>query len=340
MDTVAVIRGDGIGPEIVDATLRVLEASGASLDYREALAGEAARVRFGCELPVETVRLIRELGVALKAPLHARRMSGGVTVNDNGTVRRHPSVNNGLRRELNLFVNVRPVKGWAASMDLVIMREITEDVYAGLERRIDDETAEAVKRITAGATSRLARFASEYALRMGRRRIMAVHKANVLHLTDGLFLETVRKIVAEYSALQFEEMAIDAACYNMVKRPESFDVLVLPNQYGDIVSDLAAGVAGSLGLAPGANIGEDAAVFEAAHGAAPDIAGRNLANPIGLILSAAMMLDHLGQSAAARRIRDGVDSLRSRPEYLTPDLGGRAGTRELAGALCAAVQEV
>ncbi len=340
MDTVALIKGDGIGPEVVEATLRVLEASGSRLDYREVLAGEQARARVGVELPIETIREIRELGVALKAPLHAARMSGGVSVVENGTVRRHPSVNNGLRRELGLFVNVRPVKGWAVAMDLVIMREITEDMYAGLERRIDEQTAEAVKRITAGATSRLARYACEYALRMGRRRIMAVHKANVLHLTDGLFLETVRETVAHYPSLLFEEMAIDAACYNMVKRPGMFDVLVLPNQYGDIISDLAAGVAGSLGLAPGANIGPEAAVFEAAHGAAPDIAGRNVANPIGLILSAAMMLDHLGRQDAARRVREGVDLLLTRPEHLTPDLGGMAGTRELAGALCAAVQEV
>jgi isocitrate dehydrogenase (NAD+) len=254
--------------------------------------------------------------------------------------RHYPSVNNALRRELGAYANLRPVRGYAGvsgaydGLDLVIVREVTEDLYLGLERQVDADTAEAVKRITRPASRRIARFACDYAVRHGRRTVTAVHKANVLHRTDGLFLESVRAVAADYPGLRFDDRMVDAACYHLVKVPGQFDVLVLPNQYGDILSDLAAGLVGSLGLAPGGNFGPDVAVFEAAHGAAPDIAGRGIANPLGLILSGALLLDHLGESAAAARVRRGVELVLAEGRWLTPDLGGRATTAELTRAVC------
>jgi len=344
MHDIAVIRGDGIGPEITEATQRVLEAAGAAIRWHDAPGGEDGRARAGHELPSRSLSTIRRLGVALKAPLIAGRCTGGVVVEHDGAARRYPSVNNALRRELGLFVNIRPVRGWPsvsgrhAAMDLVIMREITEDTYIGIERQVSEDCAEAIKRITRPATERVTRFACEYALRHGRRRIAAIHKANVLHLTDGLFLRVARDTAAGYTGLQFSETAIDAACYLLAKDPGAFDVMILPNQYGDIVSDLAAGLAGSLGLAPGANLGNGVAMFEAAHGAATDIAGQGIANPLGLLLSGAMLLDHIGEAAAARRVRAAVDRVLSEPDRLTPDLGGSASTVELTQTLCTAVQ--
>lgn len=346
MHDVAIIRGDGIGPEISDAAQSVLEASGAEIRWHDAPAGMAAMPRFQTALPWSSLEIMHRLGVVLKAPLIAERCSGGVTVEADGETRHHPSVNNALRRELSLFVNVRPVRGVGrlsgryASLDAVIMREVTEDMYCGIERQVDDDTAEAVKRITGRASRRIARFSCDYAMRFGRGKITAIHKANVLHLTDGLFLKSVRSVVEGYPGLEFDEQAIDAACYLLVKKPEMFDVMVLPNQYGDIISDLAAGLAGSLGLAPGANIGERCAMFEAAHGAAPDIAGQGAANPIGLILSGALLLDHIGEGAAARRVRAGVSEVLSDGRFLTPDLGGSCTTAALAQAICAAMDVV
>ena len=344
MRRIALIRGDGIGPEISEATQRVLEAAGAEIEWREVLVGVRAKAECGHELPEESVHTLREIGVILKAPLIAERCSGGVAVGTGGGVRRYPSINNALRRELELFVNVRPVRGWSAisgryaRTDLVIMREITEDVYAGIERWVDDGCAEAVKRITRRASERIARFSCEYAQKFGRRRVAAIHKANVLHATDGLFLNSVQSVVREWPDLEFHEFAIDAACYLLVKDPARFDVMVLPNQYGDIVSDLAAGLVGSLGLAPGANIGESAAMFEAAHGAASDIAGRGVSNPIGLVLSGAMLLDHIGERSAAARVRTAVDRVLIEGIALTPDLDGRGTTEQLTAALCAAAR--
>lgn len=344
MTRAALIRGDGIGPEIADATVRVMAAAGARIEWAEVPIGQDARRRYGAELPWSSLEAIQRLGLVLKAPLIAERLSGGVVVEANGATRRHPSVNNGLRRELGLYVNARPVRGWPGisgpytGMDIVLMREVTEDIYSGIERQVDSDCAEAVKRITGTASRRIARYACEYAVKLGRRTVTAIHKANVLHLTDGLFLESVRAVVSGYPGLIFDDRMVDAACYLLVKKPEVFDVMVLPNQYGDILSDLAAGLAGSLGLAPGANIGEKAAMFEAAHGAAPDIAGKGLANPVSLILSGAMMLDHIGELEAAARIRSAVERVFREGRYLTPDLGGTASTDCLAGAICAAME--
>lgn len=340
---VALVAGDGIGPEISQAAREVVEAVGVAVEWIPTPVGKAALAAYGEELPPESLQTMTSIGVVLKSPLIAERRSGGVTVRGRGDERHYPSVNNALRRELGAYVNVRPVRGFAGvsgaytGMDLVIMREVTEDTYAGLERAISPDRAEATKLITRGATERVTRYACEYALQHARRTVSAIHKANVLHLTDGLFLEAARGIVAQYPALLFDDKMIDAACYLAVKQPALFDVMVMPNQYGDIFSDLAAGLVGSLGLAPGANLGDDVAMFEAAHGAAPDIAGQGIANPIGLILSAAMMLDHLGESDAAGRVRQGVALVLERGEVLPGDLGGQASTRELTAAICEAM---
>jgi isocitrate dehydrogenase (NAD+) len=339
MYRVAVVSGDGIGPEITQATLRVLEATGLGFEWIEALLGMAARRSLGSELPFESLETIRRLGVALKAPLVAERQSGGVAVRAPDGERRYPSVNNALRRELGAYVNLRPIRGWPisgryADLDVVIAREITEDTYVGVERWADPETAEAVKRISRGASLRVARFAFEWARRHGRRKVTAVHKANVLHMTDGLFLECARQAARDYPEIEFDDRMVDAACYLLVKEPRLFDVVLAPNQYGDILSDLAAGLIGSLGLAPGANIGPGTAIFEASHGAAPDIAGKGVANPAGLILSGAMLLDHLGESAAAERLRRAIETVLAAGRDLTPDLGGSATTEQFTSAVC------
>lgn len=344
MHSVALIRGDGIGPEITDAAIEVLEATGVEIDWVEVPIGQDALRRFGSELPWDALQTVRRLGVALKAPLMAERRSGGVVVEAEGETRRHPSVNNGLRRELETYANLRPMRGWRGvsgryeTLDVVIVREVTEDIYIGLEHQLNG-TGEAVKRITRSASERIAHFACEYAIRSGRRTVSAIHKANVLHLTDGLFLEAARCTVDRYSGLVFDDRMVDAACYLLITRPEQFDVMVLPSQYGDIVSDVVGGLIGSLGLAPGANIGPEVAFFEAAHGSAPDIAGRGIVNPISLVLSGALMLDHLGELEAADRIRAGVARVLEERRSLTPDLGGSGNTFSLARAICDAMQE-
>lgn len=339
MYRVALIRGDGIGPEITEAAVRVVEATGVPIEWVDVPIGQEGLRRYGSELPWDALQTVREAGLALKGPLIAERGSGGVVVEADGETRQHPSVNNGLRREMDAFANLRPMRGWPGisgkyeNLDVVVVREITEDVYIGEERRNGD-TAEAIKRISRGATERISEFACEYALRHGRGTVGAVHKANVLHLTDGLFLETAREVVTRYDGLKFEDYMVDATCYLLITRPELFDVLVLPSQYGDIVSDVIGGLVGSMGLAPGANIGPEVAFFEAAHGAAPDIAGRGIANPISLILSGALMLDHVGECDAAGRVRDAVARVLGSGRVLTPDLGGKASTREITDAIC------
>jgi isocitrate dehydrogenase (NAD+) len=341
---VAVIRGDGIGPEITAATQQILEVAGPAFEWAEAPMGRDGLQRHGAELPWMSLETTRACGVALKAPLLAERMSGGVEVDDGHEVRRHASVNNGLRHELGAYANLRPIRGWPGvsgnytDLDVVIVREVSEGIYSGIERMTDSDTAEATKRITRGGSRRLARYTFEHARRAGRRKVTAVHKANVLHLADGLFLECVREAAPEFPEIELDDKMVDAVCYLLVKSPASFDVMVMPNQYGDILSDLVAGLVGSLGLAPGANIGPDTAVFEASHGAAPDIAGQGIANPIGLVLSSAMMLDHIGETAAAERVRKGVGAVLASGHSLTPDLGGNATTGELTQSICGAMQ--
>ncbi len=340
---VVLISGDGIGPEITEATVTVLAATGVWIAWGEHPAGEVARARVGEPLPAATLAAVRAAGAALKGPLLAPRQSGGLTVRrDDGTEAAYPSVNNALRRELDLYANVRPIRGFpgvgeargsGAGLDVVIIREITEDVYIGWEEMAGPDEARAIKRITRGASERIFHYAFEYARRHGRRRVTAGHKANVLHLTDGLFLEAGRAVAPGFPTVPFDDVMVDALCFGLVRTPERFDVLVLPNQYGDILSDLCAGLAGSLGLAPGANIGTDTAVFEATHGAAPDIAGRGIANPIALVLSGAMLLAHLGEAVAADRVRAAVARTLQAGRWLTPDLGGTARTADVTRAL-------
>jgi len=341
---VVVIPGDGIGPEITEATIRVLEATGVTYTWRETLAGEAARVRHGHPLPEETLTAIRNVGVALKGPLLAPKQTGRITIRQaDGSEVTYPSVNNALRRELEVFANVRPVKSFAGvrspfpRLDVVIMREVTEDTYIGWEEMKGPDEAWAIKRITRRASERIFRYAFAYARRNGRAKVTAGHKANVLNLTDGLFLQCGRDVAAAYPDMIFDDCMVDALCLRLVTQPELVDVLVLPNQYGDILSDLCGGIAGSLGLAPGANVGDAVSFFEASHGAAPDIAGRGIANPIALILSGAMLLDHLGEMNAAARVRAAAASVLQEGRWLTPDLGGVANTAELTRAVVGAL---
>jgi isocitrate dehydrogenase (NAD+) len=338
------IRGDGIGPEISEAAIAVLEAAGVAIRWREAAAGEAARRRVGHPLPEETLAAIREAGVALKGPLLAPKQTGRITIRRGDGEATYPSVNNALRRELEVFANLRPIRSLPGAptpfpaMDVVIVREVTEDTYIGWEEMKGPDEAWAIKRITRNASERIFRFAFEYARCRGRRKITAGHKANVLNLTDGLFLQCGRDVAAGFPGLAFEDCMIDALCFRVVRHPEALDVLVLPNQYGDIVSDLCAGVAGSLGLAPGANYGERVAFFEASHGAAPDIAGQGIADPIALILSGAMMLGHLGEGEAERRTWNAVLEVLQERRWLTPDLGGQARTADLTRAIISALR--
>ena len=325
---VTLIPGDGIGPELADATVQVLESTGLAFTWDRQQAGEATIEAEGTPLPDRVVESIRRTGTAIKGPITTPVGSG------------FRSVNVGLRQALDLYANVRPARSMAGvetryeDVDLIIVRENTEDLYAGIEHRVGPDAAESIKIITRFASQRIARYAFEYAVRNGRRKVTAVHKANIMKLTDGLFLESCQQVAAEYEGrVAFEDRIVDNMCMQLVQKPELYDVLVLPNLYGDIVSDLAAGLVGGLGVAPGANIGEHAAVFEAVHGSAPKYAGQNRANPTALILSGALMLRHLGETAAADRVESAVRAVLAEGRVSTPDLGGSAGTREFAAAV-------
>jgi len=322
---VTLIPGDGIGPELADAARTVLEATGIGFDWDVQEAGEATIATEGTPLPDRVIESIRANGVALKGPITTPVGSG------------FRSVNVGLRQALELFANVRPARTMKGvetryeGVDLIIVRENTEDLYAGIEHRVGPDAAESIKIITRAASQRIARYAFEYAVRNGRRKVTAVHKANIMKLSDGLFLESVQQIAAEYAGrIEFEDRIVDNMCMQLVQKPELYDVLVLPNLYGDIVSDLAAGLVGGLGVAPGANIGETAAVFEPVHGSAPKYAGQNRANPTALILSGALMLRHLGETDAATAVETAAREVIAEGTTVTYDLGGTAGTREFA----------
>ena len=327
---VTLIPGDGIGPELADAARKVLEATGIGFDWDVQEAGEATIASEGTPLPDRVIESIRANGVALKGPITTPVGSG------------FRSVNVGLRQALELYANVRPartMKGVATryeGVDLIIVRENTEDLYAGIEHRVGPDAAESIKIITRAASQRIARYAFEYAVRNGRRKVTAVHKANIMKLSDGLFLESVQQVAAEYAGrVEFEDRIVDNMCMQLVQKPELYDVLVLPNLYGDIVSDLAAGLVGGLGVAPGANIGEKAAVFEPVHGSAPKYAGQNRANPTALILSGALMLRHLGETDAADAVESATRDVIADGATVTYDLGGTAGTSEFAEAVAA-----
>ena len=327
MHRVTLIPGDGIGPEVALAARRVVDASGAQIDWHVEEAGEAQMAREGTPLPERTIESVARDRVALKGPITTPVGSG------------FRSVNVALRKKFDLYANVRPVRTFPGvqsryeGVDLVVVRENTEDLYAGIEHMIGDYAAESIKLITRRGSERIARYAFDYALRNGRHKVTAIHKANIMKCTDGLFLDTVRAVAAEYPQIEFTDEIVDAACMHVVQRPEAYDVLVLPNLYGDIMSDLCAGLVGGIGLAPSANIGADCAIFEAVHGSAPKHAGKTDANPTALILSAAMMLRHLGETEAAGRIEGAVLALLRGGVKVTYDLGGGLGTSEFADAV-------
>jgi len=340
MYKVSVIRGDGVGPEISEATIRVIEATGVRIEWDHVLIGREAEREYGDPLPVETLARIRETGLVLKSPIYIEKMGSKVVVeHDNSSPRIYSNVNTALRVELGTYVNVRPVRAFegvrahAPRFDAVVIRELTEDIYAGYEHNVGDDAAEAIKITTRKASERAARFAFEYARKHRRRRVSVIHKANVLQLTDGLFLRTTRDVAAEYPGILCDDAMVDSCAYQLACQPEGWDILLMQNQYGDIISDLCAGLIGSFGLAPGASFGDDVAIFEAAHGAAPDLAGLNKVNPSALILSGAMMLDHLGETAAAERIRQAVSIAIREGRTITPDLGGNAKTSAMTNVI-------
>ncbi|KAH6951272.1 isocitrate/isopropylmalate dehydrogenase [Ilyonectria sp. MPI-CAGE-AT-0026] len=338
---VGILRGNGIGPEIIRATQRVLDSTGVPIEWEDILIADEAVEKFGHPLPPESVRQLRFVGMTIKAPLIVNKLQGRIScIQDDGSVQTYPSLNNAIRRELDLFVNPRSIVGFPSisgrheDLDVVIMREVTEDVYIGLEHQIgNDIAAEAVKLTTRAAALRVAKFSFEYARKHGRQRVTCLHKANVLNYTDGLFLRCFEEVSKEYADIRADDMVIDAACYTIVRDPRRFD-------YGDIFSDLVAGLVGSLGLAPGANLGDGVAVFEACHGAAPDIADKGIANPLALIMSGAQLLDAAGHSKEAKIVLEGIKNVIGAAEDLTPDLGGTGTTDSLTTALVAEVRRL
>jgi len=327
---VTLIPGDGIGPELAEATRRVLDASGVAFDWEVQDAGEGVMAQYGTPLPDHVLDSIRRNKVALKGPITTPVGSG------------FRSVNVTLRQTLGLYANLRParsIKGLQTrydDVDLVIVRENTEDLYAGIEHMVGPDAAESIKIITRAASERIARFAFEYAVANGRRKVTAVHKANIMKLSDGLFLESCRTVARDFEGkVEFEDRIVDNMCMQLVQKPELYDVMVLPNLYGDIVSDLCAGLVGGLGVAPGANIGTEASVFEPVHGSAPKYAGMNKANPTALLLSGVLMLRHLGEQEAAVRVETALREVIAEGKATTYDLGGPAGTREFADAIIA-----
>jgi isocitrate dehydrogenase (NAD+) len=329
---VTLIPGDGIGPEVTDAVLRIIKSAAVPIEWEPHDAGIISFKKQGESLPHTLLDSIRKNKVALKGPV-TTPIGEGFT-----------SVNVGLRKALELFANLRPVSNLPGvpsrfqGVDIVIVRENTEDLYAGLEHQVIPGVVESLKIITAVASERIGVFAFNHARTYGRKLVTAVHKANIMKLSDGLFLESVRKVSREYADIKYEERIVDAACMQLVMKPERFDVIVLPNLYGDIVSDLCAGLVGGLGVVPGANLGKDVAVFEAVHGSAPDIAGQNMANPTALLLSAVMMLRHLNEGAAADRISAGLGRVLEAGAVRTRDLGGTASTLEFTDAVCRAIE--
>jgi len=329
MRKVTLIPGDGIGPEIVEACRRIVEAAGVKVEWDVQEAGADVMEKYGTPLPTHVLDSIRENKVAMKGPITTPVGSG------------FRSINVALRKELDLYANLRParsidgVRSPYRDIDLVVVRENTEDLYAGIERQVDEDTAESIKLITRGASERICRFAFEYARREGRSKVTAVHKANILKFTDGLFLEVARGVAVDYPDIEFEDRIVDNMAMQLVQKPHIYDVLVLPNLYGDIISDLCAGLVGGLGVAPSANIGEDIQVFEPVHGSAPKYTGMNKVNPTAQILTGVLMLHHIGEEEAARRIYDATAAVIAEGRTVTYDLGGEAGTSQMADAIIA-----
>ena len=328
------IPGDGIGPEVAQAAVRAIEATGVDIRWRRAELNEAIILESGKTLPQYVLDSLNETRVGLKGPV-TTPVAGGFQ-----------SVNVALRKTLDLFANVRPVKTLPGvktrftdvQIDMVIFRENTEDLYSGLEHEIVKDVVTSLKVITRTASERIARYAFEYARKNQRKKLFAIHKANIMKLADGLFLRCARETAQHYPEIQYRELIVDNASMQLVIRPETFDILLLPNLYGDIVSDLAAGLVGGLGIVPGANMGETHAVFEAVHGSAPDIAGQGKANPTALMLSAAMLLTHLGESEAAHKLQTSIEAVYKEGKFLTGDVGGNASTEEFTEAVVKAIK--
>ncbi len=329
---VTLIPGDGIGPEVSDATVRLLDTAGAEIEWERHIAGKEAVEKYGNPLPPEVLESIRRNRLALKGPV-TTQVGGGFK-----------SINVQLRQELDLYANLRPSRSLPSipsrfeGVDIVVVRENTEDLYSGLEHVVVPGVVESLKIITEKASLRIARFAFEYARRHGRKRVTAVHKANIMKLSDGLFLDCFRRVASEYPDIKADDKIVDNMCMQLVMRPEEWDMLLMENLYGDIVSDLCAGLVGGLGVVPGGNIGLDVAVFEAVHGSAPDIAGKGLANPLALMRSAIMMLYHMNKDEVAERIRAALREVIVNRKIRTRDLGGEASTTEFTDAVVAALE--
>jgi len=327
---VTLIAGEGIGPEVAAATRRVIDAAGVQIEWEELAARTDSATEAGQLVNQGAIDSVRRNRVALKGPT-GTAIAGGA-----------PSVNVALRKTLDLYANLRPVKNLPGvksrfeNFDIVLVRENTEDLYSGLEHEVVPGVVESLKIITERASTRIARFAFEYAKRSGRKKIHAIHKANIMKLSDGLFLKSVRAVAERYKDIEYKELIVDNACMQMVLNPQQFDMLLLPNLYGDVMSDLAAGLVGGLGVVPSGNMGDECAMFEAVHGTAPDIAGKGLANPTALLMSGIMMLDHLGERPAARRIAAALERVYREGKHATRDLGGRATTQEFTDAVIAA----
>jgi isocitrate dehydrogenase (NAD+) len=326
---ITLIPGDGIGPEVADATVRAVEATGVSIEWDRVEAGARALAEYGQLIPDEVFASLEVTRTGLKGPT-TTPIGGG-----------HQSINVALRKKLGLYVNFRPVRMLPGlktryndlPLNLAIFRENTEDLYSGLEHEVIPGVVESLKIITENASMRIARAAFQYARREGRCKVAAIHKANIMKLSDGLFLKCCREIASHFREIQYSELIVDNACMQLVMRPETFDLLVMPNLYGDIISDLAAGLVGGLGIVPGANLGDHHAIFEAVHGTAPDIAGKGLANPTALMQSAVLMLAHLGEREAASRLHDAIYAVYAEGKHLTGDVGGKASTTEFADAV-------
>ena len=325
------IPGDGIGPEVAEATVRAVDATGVRIEWERVEAGARALAEYGQLIPDDVFASLEVTRVGLKGPT-ATPIAGG-----------HQSINVALRKKLGLYTNFRPVRMLPGlktrfhdvPIDLAIFRENTEDLYSGLEHEVVAGVVESLKIITRHASMKIARAAFEYARRNQRRKVSAIHKANIMKLSDGLFLKCCREVAAEFSDIEYNELIVDNACMQLVMRPETFDLLVLPNLYGDIISDLTAGLVGGLGIVPGANIGDHHAIFEAVHGTAPDIAGKGLANPTALMQSAVLMLAHLGERDASARLQKAIHRVYADARHLTGDVGGKASTSEFTDAVIA-----
>ena len=325
--TITLIPGDGIGPEVTKPTLQIIKAAGVKVEWETQLAGADALKKKGTTLPKELMDSFEKRKIALKGPVTTPVGEG------------FASVNVELRQTFELYANLRPIKNLPGvraryqDVDLIVVRENTEGLYSGIEHEVVPGVMESLKIITEKASTRIAKFAFDFAREHGRKKVTAIHKANIMKLTDGLFLNCARKMAEGYADVRFNDLIVDNACLQLVLDPLKLDVLLLENLYGDIVSDLAAGLVGGLGVVPGANLGDQHALFETVHGSAPDIRGKNVANPTAMILAAAMMLDHISEEAAAAKIRSALERVLKRGKSLTPDLGGSAGTTEFAAAI-------